>query len=157
VSNAQTHALAMSQRGHHADRRYLCERPPRLPAGLTIQPLEDRLIHIVTVTPWKPAVARVRPRPCPQPRPYVEEDLEAVVRFANGNAALETRGGRQVGNAASGMILRAVNLTTSQVVFCLAGPSVAGTTAAANYRLRGSVALIRRSQCLIGGVALRLG
>ena len=48
----------------------------------------------------------------------------------------ETRGGRQVGNAASRMILRAVNPTTSRVVFYLAGLSVAGTTAAANCLLR---------------------
>jgi len=59
-------------------------------------------------------------------------------RFGAGLAASsdETRGGRQVGNVASRMILRAVNPTTSQVVFYLAGLSVAGTAAAANCLLR---------------------
>jgi hypothetical protein len=47
----------------------------------------------------------------------------------------ETRGGRQLGNVASRMILRAVNPTTSQVVSYLAGLSVAGTAAAANCLL----------------------
>jgi len=66
----------------------------------------------------------------------VEEDFDAPVRFANDNAELATRAGTPVGGTTNGVAQRVVDQTTGQVAFYLAGPSVAGTTAAAKYLLR---------------------
>jgi hypothetical protein len=75
--------------------------------------------------------------------------IKAIIVIADSGPGLaassdETRGKRQVGNVASRMILRAVNPTTSQVVFYLAGLSVAGHDGSGQLSAAGGPRLAKR-------------
>jgi len=77
---------------------------------------------------------------------FVEENLDPPVRFANDCSELALRSGDRVGDAGSGVAERLVDRTTGQVLFYLAGPSIAGTSAAAKYLVNDWRQLRRRQR-----------
>lgn len=64
---------------------------------------------------------------------YVETTLNAPARFVNDNRALQLGSAPPVTDSNCGFVQKAVDQTTGQIAFYVAGPSIMGTTGAAFY------------------------